>query len=162
LYSIRDYASTDSARFVDWKASARSGGLKVREFTREDERRVMLVLDPHVAGDTRATGDAALLEQFERAVKLCACVAWHFYEIDSEMQFRTPTLATPMAPAGEIIYEVMRDLAFVQMQPGGGENFLMALAEEPEVFKVVITSQPRGSIPTSLWTSSYFVFMQSL
>lgn len=162
LYSIRDYITTDSARFVDWKASARSGGLKVREFTREDERRVMLVLDPFVAAGARI-GDAASAEQFERAVKLCACVAWHFYEIDSEMQFRTPTLATSMAPAGEIIYEVMRDLAFVQMQAAAEDDkFLLALAEEPDVFKIVITSRPRGSIPTSLWTSSYFVFTQSL
>ena len=39
LYSIRDYQTTDTARHVDWKASAKSGALQVREFAREDERR---------------------------------------------------------------------------------------------------------------------------
>ena len=34
LYSIRDYQAGDSARFVDWKASAHTATLKVREFTR--------------------------------------------------------------------------------------------------------------------------------
>ena len=40
LHSLREYLSTDSARFVDWKITARMGQLMVREFAREDERRV--------------------------------------------------------------------------------------------------------------------------
>ena len=48
LYSIRDYQTSDSARHVDWKASAKTGMLQVREFAREDERRVLLVFDPSV------------------------------------------------------------------------------------------------------------------
>ena len=39
LYRIREYLPEDSARHVDWKATAKSGALKVREFAREDERR---------------------------------------------------------------------------------------------------------------------------
>jgi len=45
LYRIRDYEPEDSARHVDWKATAKSGELKVREYTREDERRVCIVFD---------------------------------------------------------------------------------------------------------------------
>src|SRR5581483_7322500 len=37
LYRIREYMPEDSARYVDWKATARSMSLKVREYTREDE-----------------------------------------------------------------------------------------------------------------------------
>jgi len=40
LYRIREYLPEDSARHVDWKATAKSGALKVREFAREDERRL--------------------------------------------------------------------------------------------------------------------------
>src|SRR5258706_270453 len=57
LYALRDYVPTDSARHVHWKASARLGSLMVREFTREDETRVLLVLDPHVF---TPEGDSAL------------------------------------------------------------------------------------------------------
>ena len=53
LHSLRQYQSNDNARFVDWKVTARSGRLMVREFAREDERRVMLVLDPFI-GPPRA------------------------------------------------------------------------------------------------------------
>ncbi len=166
LYSIRDYQPTDSARFLDWKASAKTGVLKVREFTREDERRVMLVLDPFLDVRLAKTGGVRpeqMEEKFERGVTLCACLAWHFYEIDSVMQFRTADLATPMAPAGETIYDILRHLAFARPQPAEpGGNFLSELAEESQVFKIILTSQPRGSIPTSLWTSSYFLFLQSL
>jgi uncharacterized protein (DUF58 family) len=38
LYRIREHTPQDPARFVDWKATAKTGALKVREFTREDER----------------------------------------------------------------------------------------------------------------------------
>jgi uncharacterized protein (DUF58 family) len=163
LYSIRDYHPTDSARFVHWKASAKAGALKVREFTREDERRVMLVFDPylHAAAPGRAGED--LREPFERAVTLCACLAWHFHEIDSELQFRAGESSTPMAPAGEIIYHVLHELAFIEPRPAQEDGrFLTRLADQPDLFKIILTSQPRGSIPTSLWTSSYFVFFDSL
>ncbi len=166
LYSIRDYQATDSARFVDWKASAKTGALKLREFTREDERRLMLVLDPFLdapnANPSRPNGQT-LEEKFEHAVSLCACLAWHFYEINSVMQFRTPQRTTAMVTAGEIIYDVLYDLAFIQPQPRDADGkFLLELAQETDVFKIILTSQPQGSIPTSLWTSSYFVFLQSL
>src|SRR5581483_1689186 len=45
LYRIREYLPEDSARHVDWKATAKSGGLMVREYAREDERRLRLVFD---------------------------------------------------------------------------------------------------------------------
>src|SRR5258706_458433 len=48
LYALRGYVPTDSARHVHWKASARSGSLMVREFTRENDCRILLVLDPHL------------------------------------------------------------------------------------------------------------------
>ncbi|MGC2233527.1 MAG: DUF58 domain-containing protein, partial [Candidatus Acidiferrum sp.] len=42
LYALRDYQPRDSSRHVHWKASARLGSLMVREFTREDDCRVVL------------------------------------------------------------------------------------------------------------------------
>ena len=165
LYSIRNHEHSDGARFVDWKASARSGSLKVREFTREDERRVVLVLDPFLyAGDTPGyllPGQAN--EKFERAVTLCACLAWHFYEIDAVLAFRTGGASTPLAPAGETIYGILRHLALIESRSlEQGRGLLDQIADETDLFKIILTSQPRGSIPTSLWSSSYFIFMQSL
>jgi uncharacterized protein (DUF58 family) len=186
LYSIRDYLSTDSARFVDWKASAKSGALKVREFAREDERRLILAFDSFVgatesemrpspkvqpdprqreASASRGASHEILREndRFERAVSLAACIAWHFYEARAVMQFCTPGMSTPMTAAGDIIYDVLRELAYIQPHRGSARpEFLESLAAESESFKIVITNQPHGSIPTSLWASSYFIFLDSL
>ena len=166
LYSIREYVSTDSAKFVDWKASAKTGALKVREFAREDERRLMLVLDPHIGPPRAELGtlaEAELEERFERAVSLCACVAWHFYEINAVMQFRTERFATPMTSASEIIYDALRELASIQPDTSStGGQFLDQLVEETEIFKIILTNRPQLSIPTSLWSSSYFIFLESL
>jgi uncharacterized protein (DUF58 family) len=157
LYSIRDYQTFDSARHVDWKASARTGSLQVREFAREDERRVLLVLDPAIPTDGKP--QAARNAVFERGVTLCASLAWHFYEINSVLAFRGGVFETAMAPAGEIIYEILRYLA--SAAPAAGESSLLSdLADLPQTFKIILTAQPRGSIPTSLWSTSFIAFLE--
>jgi uncharacterized protein DUF58 len=160
LYAIRDYQFNDSARHVDWKASARTGALQVKEYAREDERRVMLVFDPYIGPQGT---DAQSAEHFEQAVTLCAGLAWHFYEISSVMEFRSAGFATPRMGAGEIIYDILRYLASVtplKQQPG--KSFLDSLSDTPDIFKIVLTSQPRGSIPSPLWNTAYFIFVSSL
>jgi len=160
LYAIRDYQFNDSARHVDWKASARKSALQVREYAREDERRVMLAFDPYIGPQGSDETDAS---KFERAVALCAGLAWHFNEINSVLEFRSEGFATPRVVAGEIIYDVLRYLAGVTpLKPPPGRNFLDTLGDAPDVFKIVLTSHPRGSIPTGLWSSSYFLFVPSL
>ena len=166
LHSLRPYLPSDSARFVDWKVTARSGRLMVREFAREDERRVMLVLDPFIGPPHGPVGSAAAVahgERFERAVFLAACIAWHFHEINSVIQFRTGRFATPMAPAAEIIYDILRELALLQANVSAtGGVFLDELAGEREIFKIILTARSQRTIPASLWSSSYFLFMDAL
>ena len=161
LYAIRDYLTSDSARHVDWKATARTGELKVREYAREDERQVVLVFDPLLfpAAGTAAPSPEQL-ERFERGVKLAACLAWHFYEIDAEIEFRTERQVSPMAPSSETIWTTLRELALIEPRTAGpGESLLAKLPEEPHLFKIILTSQPRGTIPTQFWTTAYVIFM---
>jgi uncharacterized protein (DUF58 family) len=176
LHSLRDYLPTDSARVVDWKVTARAGHLMVREFAREDERRVMLVLDPFVGPPPAALGTSASPEQagseraaaehaqrFERAVSMAACIAWHFNEINSVLQFRTDRFATPLAPAEEIIYDALRELAKIRPDESSiGGAFLDELASDHEIFKIILTARPQNTIPTALWSCSYFLFFNSL
>ena len=166
LHSLRDYQPTDSARFVDWKITAKTGRLMVREFAREDERRVMLVLDPFLGpprAELGALAEAEHAERFERAVSLAACIAWHFNEINSVMQFRTDRFQTPMAPASGIIYDTLRELALLRPNnSAAGGAFLDELAAEREIFKIILTCRSQGSIPSALWSSSYFLFIDAL
>ena len=116
----------------------------VREFAREDERRVLLVLDPVVPleGKSPEIRQAA----FEKGVALCASLAWHFYENNSQLQFRSAGVETHLAPADEIIFSVLEHLAVAQPLPPDRRQSLMAdLAASPELFKIIVTSQPHGS-----------------
>jgi len=80
LYRIREYMPEDSARHVDWKATAKSGSLKVREFAREDDRRLCIIFDNPEPGliSERA---------YEKAVDLAASLAWHFSTQEAEVSF---------------------------------------------------------------------------
>jgi uncharacterized protein (DUF58 family) len=163
LYALRDYVPTDSARHVHWKASARLGSLMVREFTREDETRILLVLDPHIFSAPSDEVPRAASDRFERAVTLCAGIAWHFFERNAQLQFRSAGMETPLAPAEQTIFAILRHLAMAQPLPADPDHVLLTnLAASPELFKIIVTSQPRGSIPASLWHTSYVVFLEEL
>ena len=158
LYAIRDYRPTDSARHVDWKATAKRSALQVREFAREDERRLLVALDPEI-DPARFSSPAELQEKFEKAVGLCASLAWHFYEYNSVLEFHTVGTALPAAPAGENIYDALRALARAEpLERASGPSYLSDLGQRTGIFKIIVTFQPRGAIPTSLWTSSFILF----
>ncbi len=140
LYALRDYQPGDSARHIHWKASARSGSLMVREFSRESDRRILLVFDPAVgwkADDPRA---AELLESFERGVTLCAGMAWHFAETGALLEFRTPGMDLPLAPARDIIFDVLAALARVSPSRGAAAAEMLTKAPiDPSAFPIVFT-----------------------
>jgi len=85
LHRIREYMPEDSARHVDWKATAKSGSLKVREFSREDERKLCIIFDNPSPGRISA-------QAYEQAVNLAASLAWHFAAQDAELSFAVPGL----------------------------------------------------------------------
>jgi len=155
LYSIRDYAEGEDARFLDWKATAKTTKLKMREFTRQDERRCCFVFDnlyPDFSEDSRLS--------FEKAVRVCANAIRHFHEMDNETRLVTRSESTFFSKSAEALLEMMRILAVIEPQEEGAHD-ISRLAEDPS-FKVVFTSSPRGSIPTAVWASSHVVFIREL
>jgi uncharacterized protein (DUF58 family) len=160
LYSLRNYLPRDSFRHVHWKASARLGTLMVREFTQEEDCRVILVLDPHASSSLSAKEAA---DRFERAVSICAAMAWHFYERNAQMQFRTAGYETALADADEVIFSILRYLATAQALPADPERKLLSdLTETSQVFRVIVTSESKGSIPSSIWNQSWVIFLEDL
>jgi hypothetical protein len=144
LYRIREYTPDDSARHVDWKATARSGSLKIREFTREDERRLCIVFDnPPV--------DVVSAEDYEQAVRLAASLAWHFSQEGAQLTFLAPEYG-----GGPDIYDFLRYLGIVQ--PAESIAADLPARQMGEAFNLIITARPHGSIPTELWANSYVIF----
>jgi uncharacterized protein (DUF58 family) len=162
LYLIREYMPEDSARHVDWKATAKSGSLKVREFAREDERKLCIAFDNPQPGliSERA---------YEKAVDLTASLAWHFSTQEAEVSF-----AIPGRPRTRDLHEFLAWLAIIEPGTIGLETTGKEAAEENDAlpsdglsamnlgasddYNIVITARPRGTLPTALWNSSYFVF----
>ena len=65
-----------------------------------------------------------------------------------------------LAPADQIIFPILEHLAVAQPLPPDPQQSLMAdLATSPELFKIIVTTQPHGSVPASVWSSSYVVFL---
>ena len=160
LYALRDYQPTDSARHVHWKASARAGSLLVREFAREDDCQVLLVFDPYSPA-AEANASKADKQQFELAVSLCAAIAWSFHERSALLQYRSAGVDVPLAPASENIFAVLQHLATVQArQPAPDAKSITEMAADTESFKLMVTSQARGSIPAEVWNSAYVVFAE--
>ncbi len=163
LYRIREYMPEDSARHVDWKATAKSGSLKVREFTREDERKLCIVFDNPAAGVI--SGPA-----YEQAVNLAASLAWHFSSQDAEVSFVVPS-------HGRLtdLHEFLGQLAVIEPQKDPHAATALPAAppgdlERADVlrqidlsttceYNIVLTARPRGSLPTALWNCSYFIFL---
>jgi uncharacterized protein (DUF58 family) len=159
LYRIREYMPQDSARHVDWKATAKSGSLKVREFAREDERKLCIVFDNPQAGVISE-------HAYERAVDLAASLAWHFSQRDAEVSF-----GVPGHPRTRDLHEFLTWLAVIepgvsdpaQTAPGrvasNGDALVDLKVGMTDDYNIVVTARPRGSLPTALWNCSYFVFV---
>src|SRR5215472_9500336 len=113
FYRIRPYNAFESARHVDWKATAHTGELQVREFAREAERTVEIFLDRDVSFD--------LAEWFERAVDCCAFLCWRLSEQGTQIHFRGQDFTLRLPEEGDI-YTILKYLALVEPQPGGIES----------------------------------------
>ena len=161
LYRIREYMPEDSARHVDWKATAKSGSLKVREFAREDERKLSIAFDNPELG---VLCDAT----YEKAVDLAASLAWHFSTQAAEVSF-----VIPGRPRTRDLHEFLAWLAVVKpvgadvegVEAKNAESTADPLADlgrgPADEYHIVVSARPRGTLPTGLWNSSYFVFVGS-
>jgi uncharacterized protein (DUF58 family) len=145
LYRIREYLPEDTARHVDWKATAKSGALKVREFAREDERRLRVVFDNPAPGEITSAN-------YERMVSMAASVAWRLVNQGVLLSF----ISQEYESAGDV-FGFLEHLAAIQ--PKSGTSVLETLSGSTD-FSLVLTAQKRGSIPAATWASAYFVFME--
>jgi uncharacterized protein (DUF58 family) len=103
FYRLRPYEFHDSARHLDWKSSARTGQLQVREFAREERSTV------YVFFDLRAT----VRDSFERAVECFASLVWRLSQESARIRFRTQN-ADLVFPDQVDVYSILRALALAE------------------------------------------------
>ena len=129
FYLIRPYSYNDSARFVDWKASAHTGELQVREFARHQDRAVELVLDLNVP--------SGMNDWFEHAVDCTAYLSWSLALDGIRVRLRTQDIDLHVPDEADV-YAILKYLALVA--PAFGR--LPSVANDPSRFQIVLSAQP--------------------
>ncbi len=164
LYRIREYMPEDSARHVDWKATAKSGALKVREFAREDERKLCIAFD---------NPEPALVSEraYERAIDLTASLAWHFSTHEAEVSY-----AVSGRPRTRDLHEFLAWLSVIE--PGmvaparsspesnlagksmsSGDALRDLGLESSDEYNILVTARSQASLPPGLSSSCYLIGM---
>jgi uncharacterized protein (DUF58 family) len=129
FYRIRPYETFESARHVDWKASAHVGSLQVREFAREQEPVVELFLDSDVPHELDAW--------FEHAIACCAFLAWRLSGQGTAIHFRSNGYRLRQ-PEESDIFGILKYLALAY--PRGSQPPESSI--EPASYKLVLTASP--------------------
>ncbi|MBZ5499317.1 MAG: DUF58 domain-containing protein [Acidobacteriia bacterium] len=180
LYAIRTYREGESARLIHWKATAKTGKLMAREYARDEESEFCLILDTAIHSPQAESSD-----QFEGAISLAASLAAHFVREGAEFEYLTPGEYVARGTGIEHLYRILRSLAVVKCEPAAGadsggralteteadlnkqfstglEKDQLARIMSDKVFKIFLTSRPRGTFPASIWRSSYVIYFDEL
>ena len=165
LFSMRDYQPRDDLRHIDWKATARSRKLTVREFTSEDERRITIVLDTHLANEKDEELEQDLRERFEGGVVQTASLVKHFIDERAEVRLVLGNDVGPFGSGREHLYRCLRRLALVlPSNEGDGEaEANLKRNMNPDTvehdFAILLTAASPGSIPASIWRTSHVIYL---
>jgi uncharacterized protein (DUF58 family) len=154
LFSMRDYQPQDDLRHIDWKATARSRRLTVREFTSEDERRITIILDTYLRH-----GESA--ERFERGVVQAASLIKHFIDERAEVRLVLDQEVGPFGSGTEHIYRCLRRLALVTPHDGAEPDLETSVTRDvvEHDYAILLTAASPGSIPASVWRTSHVIYL---
>lgn len=129
FYRIRPYEAFESARHVDWRATAHTGDLQVREFAREQDHRVLIYLDLDVPPHASAW--------FEAAVDCCAFLAFRLAERGAHIHLETQEFDLRLPEEGDI-YALLKYLALVTPRRGK----MPAAPQDPASFHIAFSADP--------------------
>ncbi len=130
FYRIRPYEVLESSRHVDWKATAHTGELQVREYAEERESGVHIFLDLNDRGPDGAENR----DWFEWAVEAAAVLAHELATHGHRVRLETQEFDVT-TPDSEDIYTILKYLALVSPMPGKA----LVVVDEQKSFQVVFT-----------------------
>ncbi|MBP6213694.1 MAG: DUF58 domain-containing protein, partial [Pyrinomonadaceae bacterium] len=151
LLALRDYQPNDDLRRIDWKATARSRRLTVREFAAEDEKRITVILDTMIPKDEEVSlslrekisaeqrGKTVVLsERFEEGARIAASILLHFAEEQAELRLVIDGEAGEFGVGRVHLYEMLKLISFAE------PNF-RKISAEPVTDRLRILNEPDDS-----------------
>jgi uncharacterized protein (DUF58 family) len=157
LFSMRDYQPQDDLRHIDWKATARSRRLTVREFTSEDERRITIVLDTHLP----RIENVDLSQRFERGVVQAASLIRHFIDERAEVRLVLGDEVGPFGSGTEHLYRCLRRLALItpfDVEAPVIDKTMRGDRVEHD-YAILLTAASPGTIPANVWRTSHVIYL---
>jgi uncharacterized protein (DUF58 family) len=176
LLSMREYQPNDDLRRIDWKATARSRTLMVREFAAEDERKVTIYFDTRVPAaeqpsmtlrekiEAENSGHGIIKSpRFESAVSQTAALVAHFCNTDAEVRLITPADSGEFGTGSRHLHECLRRLAVIEPDIQTEEGRIVsddldkAFGDAPESHNIMISALNRqtGSLPSGSQVITY-------
>ncbi len=125
LLALRDYRPFDDLRSIDWKATARTRNLIVREFAADEEKSITVILDtrlPEVVYDGRTIRERMAAEQagkpvvasprFETGASLAASLLVRFNNEKSSIRLAAGSDLSEYGTGRHHLHELLKQLAF--------------------------------------------------
>ncbi len=127
LLTLREYQINDDIRRVDWKATARSGNIIVREFAAEDDKLITIFFDTRMPAGRRNRlplrtlieaeqkgRDLTHSERFERGISQAASLLAHFTEEQAEIRLIIGSAIGEYGMGNRHLYESLRRIAIIE------------------------------------------------
>ncbi|MER3430092.1 MAG: hypothetical protein C4325_08715 [Blastocatellia bacterium] len=155
LLALRQYRPNDDQRRIDWKATARSRSLIVKEFAAEDDLKASIYLDPRVpTEDFRFSGIREMLAaessgtlfplsvRFEKGVSLAASLLAHLNKLQAETRLSIGESSGRFGVGASHLIESLRMLAVAMPVAAGldanAARSLPISLTDAEDYKIVI------------------------
>ena len=167
LLALRDYQPQDELRSIDWKATARSRTLTVREYANEDELKVSVFLDPRVARNPKnearlrerlaaeqAGKPVVASERFEAGASLAASVLSHLAAENADFRLIVEGSAGEFGRGRGHLYDSLKRLATVEpdirtdsdaSEPGAELSRMLSQTEEGH--RILLTARGTDNLP---------------
>jgi hypothetical protein len=119
----------ESARHVDWKATAHTRDLQVREYAREQEQSVLIYLDLDIPFGAE--------DWFESAIECASFLAYQFSLGETRVRLKTQEFDVTLPEPGDI-YTILKYLALVSPMRGKPPEG----PDETGSFQIVFSAHP--------------------
>jgi len=166
LLSLRDYQPADDLRHIDWKATARSRDLIVREHAAEDDKKIAIVFDVRIPPEENGLTVREKLEaehngksvvdseRFEAGISHIAALIHYFTEEQAEIRLMIGNAEGEIGLGKAHLYGLLRKLAVAD------PVFSLAIDAEPITRSIeelaetasdthifLVTTLPEASLP---------------
>ncbi len=140
LYAIRPYQASDHHHHIDWKATAKTSTLMVREFTRDEDWRVTVEFDNRIPADAKDLNE--FQAKFESAVSVTAGLLDYLNSQGAEIRLLAGPVDSGYGRGWPHLYLMMRLLAEIAplietpgetaaaVPPVGAENRIRILPQQ--------------------------------